>query len=133
MGGSVRNAVTAPAITAFYTDFDQMQSAPVTPEELSAAKRAIVGGFALTLENPSTVLDRIIEVTDYGLPADYWDTYPQKIQAVTADDVLRVTKKYLGTGKIQLIAVGERATIEPGLSAYGPVTVVTPAEVMGGK
>jgi predicted Zn-dependent peptidase len=131
MGGAVRNQVTAPAIAAFYDEFAKMQAAPVTPAELDAAKRAIIGGFALTTENPATGLDRIIEVADYNLPTDYWDTYPQKIQAVTAEDVLRVTKQYLGTGRIQLIAVGERATIEPGVTAYGPVTVLTPKEVMG--
>ncbi len=130
MGGSVRNAVTMPAVASFYDEFARMQAAPVTPTELEAAKRSLVGSFALTLQSPVGVLGRLIEVEDYGLPPDYWDTYPQKIQAVTADDVLRVTKTYLGTGRVQLIAVGERAAIEPALAQYGTVTVLTPEQVM---
>ena len=67
---------------------------------------------------------------DYGLPADYWDTFPQKIQAVTPADVLRVTQTYLGTGRVQVIAVGEGKTIQPALATFGPVTVLTPHEVL---
>jgi len=133
MGGSVRNAVTAPAVGGFYSEFAKMQSAPVTTAELDAAKRSLVGSFALTLESPAGVLSRLLDVVDYGLPADYWDTYPQRIQAVTPADVRRVTQTYLGTGRIQVIAVGESRTIQPGLAAYGPVTVLTPHEVLNPK
>ena len=131
MASAVRNAVTTPAVAAFYDEFARIQSAPVTTGELAAAKRAIVGSFALTLESPSAVLERLLNVVDYGLPANYWDTYAARIQAVTADDVLRITRKYLGTGRIQLIAVGQPTELAGGLAAYGPVTSLTPAEVMG--
>ena len=133
MGGSVRNAVTTPAVAGFYDEFAKMQSAPVTPGELEAAKRSIVGSFALTLENPANVLTRLLDVVDYGLPADYWDTYPQRIQAVTPADIERVTKTYLGTGRVQVIAVGEGKTIQPGLATFGPVTTLTPQEVLNPK
>ena len=133
MGGSVRNAVTAPAVGGFYDEFAKMQSGPVTPTELEAAKRSIVGSFALTLESPAGVLTRLLDVVDYGLPADYWDTYPQKIQAVTPADIQRVTQTYLGTGRVQVIAVGEGKTIQPGLATFGPVTTLTPHEVLNPK
>ena len=80
----------------------------------------------MTLETPSSVLTRLLDVVDYGLPADYWDTYPQRIQAVTPADIQRVTRTYLGTGRVQVIAVGEGRTIQPGLAAFGPVTTLTP-------
>ncbi len=130
MGGSVRNAVTAPAVGGFYSEFAKMQSAPVTTAELDAAKRSLVGSFALTLESPANVLSRLLDVVDYGLPADYWDTYPQRIQAVTPADVRRVTQTYLGTGRVQVIAVGEGKTIKSALTTYGPVTTLTPHEVL---
>ena len=133
MGGSVRNAVTTPAVAGFYEEFAKMQSAPVTAGELEAAKRSIVGSFALTLESPANVLTRLLDVVDYGLPADYWDTFPQKIQVVTPADIQRVTQTYLGTGRIQVIAVGEGKTIQSGLATFGPVTTLTPHEVLNPK
>jgi hypothetical protein len=48
---------------------------------------------------------------------------------VTAADIQRVAKQYMGTGRIQLIAVGERKEIEEGLAKYGPITVLTPEQV----
>jgi predicted Zn-dependent peptidase len=126
---NVRNAVTAPAVGEFLNEFARLQSEPVSDRELSVAKKAIVGSFALSLESPSGILSRLLDVVDYGLPADYWDEYPKKVQAVTAQDIQRVAKQYMGTGRIQLIAVGERKEIEEGLAKYGPITVLTPEQV----
>jgi predicted Zn-dependent peptidase len=125
----VRNAVTAPAVGEFLNEFARLQSEPVSQRELNDAKKAIIGSFALSLESPSGILSRLLEVVDYGLPADYWDQYPQKVQAVTAADIQRVARQYMGTGRIQLIAVGERKEIEEGLGKYGPITILTPEQV----
>ena len=62
---------------------------------------------------------------------DYWDTYPAKIQAVSAEDVQRVARKYLGKNRIQLFAVGERSQIEAGLKKFGPVEIVDASQLTG--
>lgn len=126
---NVRNVVTGPALGEFLSEFAKLQSAPVSDTELSVAKKAIIGGFALSLESPAGVLGRLLDVVDYGLPADYWDQYPQKVQAVTAADIERVARQYIGTGRIQVFAIGERKEIEESLAKYGPVTVLTPEQV----
>lgn len=120
---SVRTPVTEPAVAEFFKEFARLQSEPVSPDELGRAKRAIVGSFARTLESPDNILGRTLELIQNNLPLNYWDTYPAKIQAVSAADVQRVTKKYLGANRIQLIAVGERSAIEEPLRKYGPVLV----------
>lgn len=130
MSTAVRNAVTAPALDESFVQFDRIEREPVSTAELDAAKRSIVGSFALTLESPSAVLARLLDVVDYGLAPDYWDTYPQKVQNVTAADIQRVTQTYLGNGRIQVIAVGERQAIETGLAAHGPVTVLTAQQIL---
>src|SRR5204863_5302135 len=101
-------------------------------DELDRAKRSIVGSIARTLESADGILARTLELVENALPLDYWDTYPEKIQAVTPDDVQRVSRKYLGENRIQLIAVGERSKIEEGLKKYGPVEVVVPESVGAG-
>jgi predicted Zn-dependent peptidase len=119
----VRTPVTEPSVREFFAEFKRLQEEPVSQEELDRAKRGIVGSFARTLESPQGILNRTLELVLNGLPLDYWDTYPEKIQAVSPEDVRRVARKYLGEGRIQLIAVGEREKIEPGLKQYGPVEV----------
>jgi predicted Zn-dependent peptidase len=59
----------------------------------------------------------------FGLPEDYWDTYPDKIMAVTAEDVQRVARKYLDPDAMQLVAVGDGVKIQSVLESYGPVEV----------
>ncbi len=131
-GASVRTAVTGPAVGEFVREFARIQAEPVTQTELDQAKRAIIGNFALTLESPAALLGRTLDVADYGLAKDYWDRYPRMIEAVTAGDIQRVARKYIGTGRVQLIAVGEGKEIKTGLEAYGPVTVLTPDQAVAG-
>jgi zinc protease len=98
-----------------------MRDTPVPAEELSNVKRAIVAGFARSLENPSAILNNYIDSYVYKLPADYWDKYPDRIDAVTAADVQRVAKKYWGADRLQIVAVGDAAKIAPMLSKLGTV------------
>lgn len=124
---SVRTPVTEPAVSEFLKEFARLRDETVPETELASAKRSIVGGFARTLESPEGILGRALELVQNELPANYWDTYPAKIEAVTAADVQRVARKYLAPNRVQLIAVGERSKIEEGLRKFGPVEVVESA------
>ncbi len=91
----VRTEVTEPALTDLLAEIAEMRDKPVPEKELMDAKRAIVASFALSLENPSQVLSYYVQNWLYGLPADYWDTYPAKISAVTAAQAQAAAAKYL--------------------------------------
>ena len=111
--------VTDAALTDFIDEIRQMRDTPVTEKELSDSKRAIVGSFARLLENPDAILANYIDRHFYGLPADYWDTYAAKIEAVTAADIQRVAKKYWSPDRLQIVAVGDLAKVEPALKKLG--------------
>ena len=123
---SVRTEVTEPALTDILKEFHEIRDVPVPKEELEAAKRALVGSFAMVLENPAGVLGRWLQQREYGLPEDYWDTYPEKVMAITAADVQRVATKYVPYDNIQIIAVGDGSKIRDLLKKFGPVTEVSP-------
>ena len=97
----------------------------------------IIGGFALQLESPQALLNDIMTEKLYGLPADYWDTYPQKIAAIAQDDVQRVAKKYLDLGHLQVVAVGDASKITDVLKQYGTVEIYDtegkPVKTTGGR
>jgi predicted Zn-dependent peptidase len=118
---SVRTPVTGPAAREFLKEFTRIQDEPVGADELARAKRALIGAFARTLESPDAVLSRTVELVQNNLPLDYWDVYPARIEAVTAADVQRVARKYLGKNRLQLFAVGERSAVEEALRAIGPI------------
>jgi zinc protease len=121
---AVRTPVTDGSMERFAYEFKQIRDEPVPASELDDARRAIVAGFALSLERPAQLLNNILQVEHFGLPADYWDKYPDRIAAVDAAQVQAAAKKYLDLGHLQWVAVGDEKQIRDALMKYGSVTVV---------
>jgi predicted Zn-dependent peptidase len=119
----VRTDVTEGAMKEFMYELKRLRDEQVSTAELENAKRAIVGNFALSLEQPQSLLQNIILQKIYDLPADYWDTYPQKVAAVTAADVQRVAQKYVDLDHMQIVAVGDASKTREILAKYGTVKV----------
>lgn len=117
----VRTDVTEGAMKEFMYELKRLRDEKVPAEELENAKRAIVGSFALSLEQPQALLQNIITQKLYNLPADYWDTYPQKVDAITAEDVQRAAQKYIDLGHLQVVAVGDASKAREVLAKYGKV------------
>ena len=139
----VRNAVTDDAMKALVDNVDRMDNEPVGDSELNDAKHAIVGSFALTLENPQTLLNLWLTQDYYGLPLTYWDNYPKQITAVTPQMVQAAAKKYLDPAHLQWVCVTDataagnkdKQTVKDVLTKYGPVDfseVAAPSKA-GGK
>jgi zinc protease len=117
----VRTEVTEGTIREFMNEFKRIRDEAVSPTELENAKRAIIGNFALSLENPQGRLQNIITQKLYNLPANYWDTYPQKVEAITAADIQRVAQKYIDTNHLQIVAVGDASKTREVLAKFGTV------------
>jgi zinc protease len=117
----VRTDATEGALREFMNEFNRIRNEKVSANELENAKRSIVGGFALSLENPGQLLQNIITQKLYELPASYWDTYPAKVEAITADDVQRVAQKYIDLGHLQIVAVGDATKTREVLAKFGTV------------
>jgi predicted Zn-dependent peptidase len=122
-GGNMRTEVTDGALVEFFNEIRRIRDEKVSGRELEESKRSIVAGFALSLEQPTRLLNFAITRLLYGLPADYWDTYAAKIMAVSAEDVQRVARKYLNPETLQLVAVGDATKIKTVLEKYGAVEV----------
>lgn len=118
----VRTEVTDGAMREFVSEFQRIAKTPVSDVELANAKRAIVGSFALSLENPQSFLGYVFQQKLYGFPSDYWEQYPKYIGAVTEEDVARVAAKYFDPARMQIVAVGEAAKIRETMAKYGEVT-----------
>lgn len=119
----VRTEVTEGTLREFMNEFKRIREEQVSATELDNAKRAIVGQFALALENPQSLLQNIITQKLYNLPADYWDTYPQKVEAITVEDVQRVAQVYIDLPHLQIVAVGDAAKTRAVLAKFGHLDV----------
>jgi zinc protease len=120
----VRSAVTGDAFDRFLYEFKKINDEPVPQSEMDDAHRAIVANFALSLEQPSQILNDWLTVQYYALPVDYWDKYPDHIGAIDAAAAQASAKKFVDLDHLQWICVGDRKEIEGVLKKYGAVSVV---------
>jgi zinc protease len=117
----VRTEVTEASLRDLLAELGKMRDQPVPAAELADAQRSMTASFALSLENPSEVLNLYVLRQMYGYPPDHWDRYSERINAVTSAQVQAVAKKYLDPTKLQIVAVGDSSKIEAGLRNFGPV------------
>src|SRR5207248_9180571 len=59
-----------------------------------------------------------------NLPETFYQDYADKINAVTPDDLVRVAKKYIDMDHLDIIVVGDRATIDEPLRKTGIAPIV---------
>ena len=90
---------------------------------MNDAKRAIVAGFALSLESPEQMLGYYVQNWLYNLPADYWDTYPAKISAVTPAQAQAAAAKYWDPARLQIVAVGDAGKITEIMQKKGTLEI----------
>jgi zinc protease len=115
-GASVQTAVTAPALGEFLKELEGMLGKrPVGEEELDFCKKYITRGYPAGFETPGAVAAELETLVRFNLPDDYCNTVVPKVSAVSADDVLRVARKYLDLDRLAVIVVGDRSRIEAGL------------------
>src|SRR5690606_29045047 len=117
----VRTAVTEGAMHELSLELQRIANEPVSAQELTNARRALIGRFALSLDSPSSLLSNLATQKIYGLPDDYWDTYPQRVEAITPADIQRVAKKYYDRERLQIVAVGDAKEVSKVLEKYGKV------------
>lgn len=111
-GGSFRNEVTDSAITQILFEIDRMTNEYVKDEELSLTKSSMSGGFARSLERPSTVARFALNIIRYGLDQAYYQNYLKAVESVTKDAVLEMAQKYLNPKNCNIIVVGNEDILE---------------------
>ena len=121
----VRTAVTEGAMHELSLELQRIASEPVSARELTNARRALIGRFALSLDSPQSLMGNLATQKIYRLPADYWDTYPKRVEAVTPADIQRVAKKYYDRDRLQIVAVGDAKAVGKVLEKYGTVEPAT--------
>ena len=117
----VRNGVTDSAIVEFLYEIDRMRTELASEDDLIAAKASLSGSFGRSLESTSSAASFALNIARYGLPTDYYNNYLSRLESVTAEDVLRVSKQYMNIENITITVVGKAQDVAAGLNAFGTV------------
>ncbi len=107
-GASVRNEVTDSSVIEFMNEFKYLRNTRIDEAELQKVKNVLSGAFGRSLESPETIARFALNTARYKLPADYYSTYLEKLQRVTADDVMAMAKKYIRPNNAHIVVVGNK-------------------------
>jgi len=115
VAGGVRTDATAPAVTEIFKEIAGIIEAPMSGEELTKAKDSLANSLPGAFESSADAVSSFSNVFTYTLGLDYYTRYAAQVNAVTATQALDVAKRYLVRSRMVVIAVGDRAAIEPEL------------------
>ena len=111
----VRNAVTDSTVVEIFKEYKKIRTEKVTDEMLASVKAGYIGRFVMQIEKPQTIAGYALRIQTQNLPADFYENYIKNINAVTADDVMRVANKYFMADNSRILIVGKGADVVPAL------------------
>ncbi|MBV9216395.1 MAG: insulinase family protein, partial [Acidobacteria bacterium] len=114
----VRNEVTGDSLKEFFYELSRIRDEKVGDDEMSDAKNFLTGVFPIRAETQEGLTNLIINQHLYGLPEDYLQTYREKVNAVTADDVQRVAREHVRPDEMAIVVVGDAQQVLPQASSY---------------
>jgi zinc protease len=88
---------------------------PIEPDEIAKAKSKLTATLPGGWETMQAVAADIRSLVVFGLDDRYFDTYPEKVRAVTAADATAAAGNVVQPDHLIWVVVGDRAKIEPGL------------------
>jgi zinc protease len=113
-GFQSKSPTVAQAVSIVREEIDRIRTDKVKPDELSTEINSSVEALSRRFATAGQKAMQFASDDYNKMPADYWRTYRDRIKALTADDILRVAKKYLQPDKLVTVVVGDANTILKG-------------------
>jgi len=114
-----RSEKTAEALRLIVEEIVRLQRQRVQQRELSDAQEYLTGSFPLTVETPSAIALQVLNAVFYGLDLNELQTYRERVNAITVDDIQRVAQLYLHPDKLSIVLVGDASVFAKDLAGVG--------------
>jgi zinc protease len=114
-----RSESTGEALRLIVDEFWRLQRQRVRDEELADAQAYLTGSFPLTIETPSAIALQILNAVFYGLDLNELQTYRERVNAITPDDIQRVAREYLRPDRLSIVLVGDASAFAKQLAGVG--------------
>jgi zinc protease len=116
---AVASDVTARAVEETLYELRRLCTDGVTDEEVRSASDYLAGTLPLEMQTTQQLAARVAELHTFDLPADYFESFGNRLRAVTADDVMHAARKHLQLDRLAVVCVGNADAIENDLVALG--------------
>jgi predicted Zn-dependent peptidase len=127
---AVNTEVTAAALGDLAAELDRIRTQRVTDAELRAARDFLIGVFPLRFETPGPIVQALTGMVVHGLPDDELAMYRERINGVSAADVLAAARAHLDLERASAVLVGDAGAVASSLErvGFGPVEVIRESE-----
>jgi zinc protease len=114
----VRTPVTGDSLKEFFYELNRIRAERVSQKEIEDAKSYLTGVFPIRLETQEGLIDQVVQIKMFGLPDDYLETYRDRVQAVTIDQIMDVAVRYVTPDKAAIVIVGDGRHIVDQVEPY---------------
>lgn len=114
----VTTNVTGPSLKEIFFEIHRLESEPPTATELKGIQEYMSGIFVLLNSSRQGIINQLNFVALQGLGDEYLQTYVQKVNAVTPEQVSAVAKKYLIPDQMKIVVIGDKEKIAEQVKPY---------------
>ena len=114
-----RSETTGEALRLIVDEMWRLQRQRVSQRELADAQAYLTGSFPLTIETPSAIALQVLNAVFYGLDLSELETFRERVNAITVDDIQRVAKAYLHPDRLSIVLVGDADAFARQLAGVG--------------
>ncbi len=125
MSGSIiaetdtQTSTTGEALRLTVDEFSRLVREPVGDRELMGAQAYLAGNFPLTIETADDIALQVLNLLFFDLDVKDLETYRDRVNAVTSDDIQRVARQFVKPGRLSVVLVGDAQKVLPQLKAVG--------------
>jgi zinc protease len=109
---STKNESAAELLTLVKEEWQKMRDAPVSEEDLQAAKTYLIGSLPLSLTSTDQISGLLLSLQINDLPIDYLERREEIIEQTTVTDVGKVARRLLSAEDFVTILVGQPADLD---------------------
>ena len=114
-----RSESTGEALRLIVDELWRLQRQRVSERELADAQAYLTGSFPLTIETPSAIALQVLNAVFYGLDMGELQTFRERVNAITVDDIQRVARTYLHPDRLSIVLVGDADVFAKQLPGVG--------------
>jgi zinc protease len=116
---NTRSEATGEVLRLIVDEFWRIQRERVSEYERADAKAYLTGSFPLTIETPQSIAMQVVNVLFYGLPLEQLQTFRERVNAVSVDDIQRVAREFLRPDRLSVVLVGNASAFASQLKGVG--------------
>jgi len=114
----VTTQYTGASLKEIFAEIDHLAKEPPGDAELKGIQSYLSGLFVIQNSSRGALISQLRYVNLQGLGEDYLKNYVQKVNAVTPDQVTKMTREHIKPDQMTMVVVGDKSTVSEQLTPF---------------